>query len=113
MVAIVTATDFGGVYGLVPVLFLFSSMNGFILANSVAGALSAVSTRLGTASALLGAIQYGSGMIGATLVGLLANGTPFPQGCVLAFAGAGSLVFAILAARWSRLRGIPPGRTFG
>jgi len=42
-------------------------MNGFILANAVAGALSSIATRTGAAAALIGAIQYGSGMVGSAL----------------------------------------------
>ena len=76
-------------------------MNGFILANAVAGGLASVQTKAGAASAVLGAIQYGSGMIGSGLVGLLANGTPVPMGCVMALGGIGSL-FSILLARRKR-----------
>ena len=101
-VALVTRTDFGGIYGLIPALFLFGSMNGFILANAVAGALSSVATRTGAASALVGAIQYGSGMIGSALVGVFADGTPWPMGWVMALAGVGSLVSVLLAGGWRR-----------
>jgi DHA1 family bicyclomycin/chloramphenicol resistance-like MFS transporter len=102
IVALVTATDWGGIYGLVPALFLFGSMNGFILANAVAGALSSVPARTGAASALLGAIQYGSGMVGSAMVGIFANGTPLPMGCVIALAGLGSLLCVLLAGKHRR-----------
>ena len=62
-------------------VFIYSSMNGFILANAVAGALSAVATRTGAASALIGAIQYGSGMVGSALVGLLGRRYAAAHGC--------------------------------
>lgn len=99
MVAVLSATGWGGVYGLAGAVFLFVSMNGFILANAVAGALSTISTRAGAASALLGAIQYGSGMVGSALVGLFADGTPWPMGAVMALAGMGSLAGLLLAGR--------------
>jgi DHA1 family bicyclomycin/chloramphenicol resistance-like MFS transporter len=41
-------------------------------------------------------------MIGSALVGLFANGTPLPMGCVIALAGIGSLVSALLAGRSRR-----------
>lgn len=44
---------------------------------------------------MLGAVQYGSGMIGSALVGLLANGTPKPMGLVMALAGVGCLSSAL------------------
>ena len=51
-----------GVWGLIVTQFLFSSMNGLILANGVTGALSTITKRAGAASAVVGAIQYGSGI---------------------------------------------------
>lgn len=65
--ALVTVTGFAGVAGLIVTQFLFSAMNGLILANAVAGALSSVDRRAGAASAVVGAIQYGSGMIGSAV----------------------------------------------
>ena len=70
-------------------------MNGLIAANAVAGALASVPARTGAASALLGATQYGSGMVGAAAVGIFADGTPWPMGWVMALAGAGSLASAL------------------
>jgi DHA1 family bicyclomycin/chloramphenicol resistance-like MFS transporter len=95
----VTITDFAGVYGLLPAQLLFTAMNGFILANGVAGGLSRVDSRTGAASALIGAIQYGSGMVGSALVGLFADGTPVPMGSVMALAGIGSLASVLLVRR--------------
>ena len=86
LLALVTGTGWGGIYALVAGVFLFVSMNGFILANAVAGALSTVARRTGAASALIGAVQYGSGMVGSALVGLFADGTPWPMGAIMAVA---------------------------
>lgn len=99
--AVVTLTNLGGFYGLFPVQFLFTAMNGLILANAVAGGLSSVRSNAGAASAVLGAIQYGSGMIGSALVGALANGTPAPMGCVMAVGGVGCLL-SVLASKSRR-----------
>lgn len=97
--ALVTITDLGGVAALIVTQFLFTSMNGLILANAVAGALSSVQQRAGAASAVVGAIQYGSGMVGSALVALFANGTPAPMGSVMALAGIGSLASVLVARR--------------
>jgi len=76
-------------------------MNGLILANAVAGALSSVHQRAGAASAVVGAIQYGSGMVGSALVGLLANGTPVPMGVVMGLSGIACVISVVLTRRIS------------
>lgn len=93
---VVTTTDLGGVWGLLVGQFLFATTNGFILANAVAGGLASVHRKAGTAVALFGAIQYGSGMVGSAFVGLLANGTPAPMGWVMGVAGLGCLASVLL-----------------
>lgn len=95
--AAVAATDLGGTAGLALALFLFVAMNGFIAANAIAGALSSVTEGTGAASAVAGSLQYGGGVIGSALVSLLANGTPWPMGAVVALSGV---------ATWASLRRI-------
>jgi DHA1 family bicyclomycin/chloramphenicol resistance-like MFS transporter len=90
--AIVARTGLGGLWGLVVPLFLFVSTTGFVVANSVAGAMSEFPERTGAVSALIGAIQYGSGIVGSGLVGAFADGTPWPMGGVIGVAGIGSLL---------------------
>ena len=94
--AIIAETDWGGLCGLALPLFVFASATGFIVANSIAGALSDFPERAGAVSALVGALQYGSGIIGSGLVGAFADGTPWPMGCVIALAGLGSFACAML-----------------
>ena len=38
----------------------------------------------------MGAIQYGSGVLGSAAVGALADGTPWPMGGVIAVSGLGT-----------------------
>ena len=92
MVAVFARTGWGGLLGLVVPLFVFVSATGFIVANSITGALDNFPERAGTVSALVGAIQYGSGIVGSGLVGIFANGTPWPMGWVIAICGIGSLL---------------------
>lgn len=100
--AVTARTGFGGLFGLVLPLFVFVSATGLIVANSIAGALGGFPRQAGTVSALVGAIQYGSGIIGSALVGAFADGTPWPMGWVIALAGIGSLLCARLVARPAR-----------
>jgi MFS transporter, DHA1 family, multidrug resistance protein len=87
-------TGLGGLAGLVVPLLVFVSATGFIGANLVVGALASSPRRAGAVSALVGAVQYGSGMIGSALVGAFADGTPRPMGWVVALAGLGSAACA-------------------
>ena len=89
-VAAVARTGAGGLAGLVATLLLFASMAGLIVANSLAEALAAEPEHAGTVSALVGALQYGSGILGSALVGALADGTPWPLGAVIALSGLGA-----------------------
>jgi DHA1 family bicyclomycin/chloramphenicol resistance-like MFS transporter len=84
-------TGWGGLAGLVIPLFVFVSATGLIVANSIAGALSSYPQRAGAVSALVGAIQYGSGIVGSAAVGVFADGTPWPMAWVIALGGIGSL----------------------
>ena len=92
MVALFARTDWCGLWGLVVPLFMFVSATGFIVANSITGAMDKFPERAGTVSALVGALQYGSGIVGSGLVGLFANGTPWPMGWMIAMCGIGSLL---------------------
>jgi MFS transporter, DHA1 family, multidrug resistance protein len=96
LLAVAAWTGWGGLWGLALPLFLFVSAAGFIIANSIAGALADFPERAGAVSALIGAIHYGSGIIGSALVGAFADGTPWPMGWVIALAGIGSLLCARL-----------------
>ncbi|MBV1702692.1 MAG: multidrug effflux MFS transporter [Hyphomicrobiales bacterium] len=95
-IAITARTDLGGLGGLLLPLFLSVSSTGFIVANSIAGAMSGFPERAGAVSALIGAAHYGSGILGSALVGIFADGTPLPMGWVIAVCGVGSFVCAML-----------------
>jgi DHA1 family bicyclomycin/chloramphenicol resistance-like MFS transporter len=97
-VAVTSATGWGGLTGLVVPLFLFISCTGLIAANSIAGALNLFPEVAGSVSALIGASQFGSGILGSVLVGLFANGTPFPLGGSMAFFGMGCTLCALRLA---------------
>jgi MFS transporter, DHA1 family, multidrug resistance protein len=96
VLAVAAWINLGGLAGLAVPLFLFVSPTGFIVANSIAGALADFPERACAVSALVGAIQYGSGIIGSAFVGAFADGTPRPMGWVIALAAIGSLLCAWL-----------------
>jgi DHA1 family bicyclomycin/chloramphenicol resistance-like MFS transporter len=110
IVSLFTRTGWGGLWGLVVPLFMFVSATGFIVANSITGAMDKFPERAGAVSALVGALQYGSGIVGSGLVGLFADGTPWPMGWVIAMCGIGSLLSMLLlfpVPRPSRVSCIP------
>lgn len=93
--AVAARTGWGGLAGLVIPLFLFVSATGFIVANSIAGALGTFPGRAGAVSALIGAIQYGTSIVGSALVGVGTDGTPWRMGVVIALLSIGSLLCAL------------------
>jgi DHA1 family bicyclomycin/chloramphenicol resistance-like MFS transporter len=95
-------TGWGGLAGLVVPLFFYISMLGLIVANSVAGALSAFPHKAGAASALVGAMHYGTGIFTAAAVGWFADGTPWTMGWIIGVGGVGCCVAAALLVRPSR-----------
>ena len=92
LTAVAAGTGWGGLWGLVGPLFVFVSTTGFVVANSITGALADFPNHAGAVSALTGAVQYGSGIVGSALVGFFADGTPWAMGAVIAAAGIGSLL---------------------
>lgn len=95
-------TNFGGLVGLALPLIAFSAMNGLIVANSLAGVLNAFPNRAGAVSALVGALQYGGGILGSSLVGLMSDGTPAPLGFMMAISGLVCAAFTPLLPRSER-----------
>ncbi len=103
VLAITAFANLGGLWGLFLPLLVFVSCTGFIVANSIAGALADFPREAGAVSALIGALQYGSGIAGSGLVGAFADGTPWPMGWVIALCGIGSLACTrLLAPRTDR-----------
>jgi DHA1 family bicyclomycin/chloramphenicol resistance-like MFS transporter len=80
-------------------LFVMVSAIGLILPTSTALGLSNYPDRAGTASAMLGLLQYLVGGVAAPLVGLGGEDTAVPLGVVAGSASTGAcLVFALLVA---------------
>ena len=77
LLLIFTQLQWGGVLAIILPMFLIFSMNGILSACTNAAALdSASSDTVGSAAALVGALQYGSGIISSVLLALFSTGTP-------------------------------------
>jgi DHA1 family bicyclomycin/chloramphenicol resistance-like MFS transporter len=77
-----------------PVLACMVSM-GFVTPNAVVGALSRHAGHAGSASALMGTMQFCLGAVSGLLVGVLADGTARPMALIMLF-GAGCSAVADL-----------------
>ncbi|MGB9096962.1 multidrug effflux MFS transporter [Erwinia sp.] len=95
VLAVATKLNIGGVMLIVVAVFVFFSMNGIIAATATAGALDAVPNVAGSASALIGALQYGSGIISSLLLALLSDGTPWTMAWIIAAFTVASAVMAL------------------
>lgn len=82
--AVGTKLNIGGVILIVATVFVFFSMNGIIAATATAAALDSAPHAAGSASALIGALQYGSGIISSLLLALFRDGTPWTMGWIIA-----------------------------
>lgn len=80
-----------GFWGVAIPLFMFVASLGMVFPNSTAGALSKQGAMAGTASALLGSLQYALAAISSTLVSSLNNGTTLPTTALIG--GSGILTF--------------------
>ncbi len=79
----------GGVFGVVlPVVVAMGSM-GFVMPNSAVGALSRHSAHAGSASALMGTIQFCLAALSGVLVGALSDGTARPMATLMLIGAVG------------------------
>ena len=77
-------TGFGGFAGILIPLFLFIATHGFVMPNTTALAMAPHRRIAGSASALLGTIQFVLGAAAGAAVSGLANGTAVPLAAVVA-----------------------------
>lgn len=91
--------DVGGLVAVVLFVFLFFSMTGIIAACCTAAALSQVATdSAGSASALLGSLQYGSGIVSSSLLALFSGSITLEMAGIIALFAGLSAVMAV----WER-----------
>jgi DHA1 family bicyclomycin/chloramphenicol resistance-like MFS transporter len=96
----VAATGLGGLAGLLPPLFVCIAGYGLVVPNATAAAMALYGAMAGSASALLGTLQFSVGAMAGILVGVLHNGTALPMaGMIAACAIAALLAFQTMAMR--------------
>jgi DHA1 family bicyclomycin/chloramphenicol resistance-like MFS transporter len=97
-VLLVTAavTGIGGFAGILLPLFGYVATLGLIFPNAAAGALAPFPERAGSASALLGSMQFGIAALASAAVGSLHDGTALPMTAIIAACG----LLAFVAYRW-------------
>ena len=83
-------TGRGGFAGILVPLFCFIACYGFIMPNTTALAMAPYGAIAGSASALLGTLQFILGATAGALVGALGNGTAVPFAAVIAACGVGA-----------------------
>jgi MFS transporter, DHA1 family, multidrug resistance protein len=91
-------TGVGGLAGLLGPLFVYIASLGFVLPNVIATALGPQGRNAGTASALLGTLQFGAGATVGALLGVLGDGTAVPMAGLIAVCGLSALLVHRLAA---------------
>lgn len=77
-------TGWFGIYGIAIPLFLTLSTVGLAMPNTTAGALEKHAAHAGSASALVGTIQFSCGALAAVAVSAFANQTALPMAAVIA-----------------------------
>lgn len=106
LVLLATAlTGFGGLAGVFLPVVVALATSGVILPNSAVGALARHGARAGSASALLGTLQYAMAALGSVAAGALSDGGALP----VALAMLPGVALALAADAWRRRRG--GGRT--
>jgi DHA1 family bicyclomycin/chloramphenicol resistance-like MFS transporter len=91
-----------GLVGILPSLFVVVSSLGFVMPNATALALSDHPRIAGSASALLGVLQYAVGAAVAPLVGAFGTATALPMAVVIGTLGCSALVVFVLLVGGNR-----------
>jgi MFS transporter, DHA1 family, multidrug resistance protein len=102
VLVLVAATGFGGLGGLLAPLFVCIASGGLVGPNATAAALAPHGRIAGSASALLGALQFAVGAASGALVGLLHNGSALPMAGVVALCCIAALASYLLLIRGLR-----------
>ncbi|MBL4615629.1 MAG: hypothetical protein JKY27_12245, partial [Magnetovibrio sp.] len=75
-------------------MFFYAFSVGFVMPNSMAGAMAPFPHMAGSASALMGFIQMGLSAVFGALVGWMYDGTAMPMMATIAFCGTTAWYFA-------------------
>ncbi len=84
LLAVTTYLSVGGLGLMMGLIFIFFAMNGVIASVTTAAALDTVPQVTGAASALIGSLQYGSGILSSALLAVFNSGTPLTMTLMMA-----------------------------
>jgi DHA1 family bicyclomycin/chloramphenicol resistance-like MFS transporter len=79
LLAAAAATETGGLVAVVALIAATLACGGLVMPNAAVGALSRHAAHAGTASALMGALQFTLAATAGALAGLVGDGTPLPM----------------------------------
>jgi DHA1 family bicyclomycin/chloramphenicol resistance-like MFS transporter len=88
-----TWTGWIGLYGTAVLIFVYVALVGCLFPNTTALAMAEHGNKAGSASALIGTLQFGMAALAASAVGALNNGTAMPMAAVIALCGTSAIVF--------------------
>ncbi|MBT0719909.1 Bcr/CflA family multidrug efflux MFS transporter [Rosenbergiella collisarenosi] len=97
LLAVTTYFSLGGIGLMMGLVFIFFAMNGVIASVTTAAALDSVPRMTGAASALIGSLQYGSGILSSALLAIFNSGTPLTMALMMASFTLTSFVMSFLA----------------
>ena len=84
-------TGWGGLFGLLPWVFLYCSLIGAVSPTASGLALMGFGSSAGMASALMGIIVYGGGTIASFVMGAFTPSTPVPMAALICLCGVSAL----------------------
>lgn len=93
-------TNAAGLIGILVPLFFVVSLRGLTFPNASAGAMAPFPEKAGSASALLGSVQFAIAAAASAAVGIFHNGTAVPMAAVVGTCG----LLALISYRWLSLR---------
>jgi DHA1 family bicyclomycin/chloramphenicol resistance-like MFS transporter len=89
----------GALWPLLAALFLYLSVMGAVLPLASALAMAPMGRFAGSASAVIGMLQFGGGALVGALLGALGGASPWPMAALLALAGTGGLGLHLVLRR--------------
>ena len=99
-----TIFNLWNVYGIITCIFIFLSCQGFTFPNSSALSLAPFTKNAGTASALMGAIQMGTGTLSSAAVSVFNNRSALPMTGVMAVCSASAFCILLMGRKFIRYK---------
>ena len=102
VLAVVAFSGQGGWFAIALPIAVAMATQGFTMPNAAVGALSRQAAQAGSASALMGTLQFGLAASSGLIVGLLSDGTARPMALLMVFGALGAVVCDLFRPRRGR-----------